>query len=77
MSESALTSDPDAEAQEVEVALSLHRVPAEVRVALGHQLAVGLQAAARQVDGDLLQVVLSVTLETGRGQRWATYMIYG
>ena len=55
-----LTSDPDAEAEKVEVPLALHGVPAEVRVPFGHQFTVGLEAAPGQVHGYLLQVVLPV-----------------
>lgn len=53
-----LTVDPDAEAQEIEVALSFDWIPAEIRIALLDQLCVGLQTAAGQVDGDLFKIVL-------------------
>lgn len=58
-SDSVLTSDPDAEPEEVEVSLSLYRIPTQVRVAFLYQLAVALQSAPRQVHSDLLQVMFS------------------
>lgn len=59
------TSDPHAEAKEVEIALALHRIPTEIRVPALHQVAVALETAPGQVDGDLLQVVLSGECERG------------
>lgn len=44
-----LTVAEHSEAEEIEVALSLHRVPANVRVALRHQHHAALQPAACQI----------------------------
>lgn len=55
----ALTSDPHAEAKEVEIALALHGIPTEIWVPALHKVAVALETTPGQVDGDLLQVMLS------------------
>ena len=53
-----LTIDPDTEPEEIEESLSLHGIPADIRVSLSAEVGVGLDATPGQVDGDLLQVGL-------------------
>ena len=59
-----LTIDPDTEPEEIEESLSLHGIPADIRVSLSAEVGVGLDATPGQVDGDLLQVGFS----EGQGQ---------
>ena len=59
-----LTIDPHTEPEEIEESLSLHGIPADIRVSLSAEVGVGLDATPGQVDGDLLQVGFS----EGEGQ---------
>jgi hypothetical protein len=53
------TVDPNAESQEVQVPLSVHWVPTQIRISLFDELRVRLETAPRQVNCNFLQVMFT------------------
>jgi hypothetical protein len=54
---------PNAEAQKVQIAFALHRVPANVGIVTGQQLRVRLQPTAHQVDSNLGYFIINLLIQ--------------